>query len=341
MIAPMTLWTRLPTPWRDRARASVGILGLVLLSALLPSPASGQAALTILHTNESGSELEALTEGPFKGLGGLARRATLIAQIRKESPHVLLIASGGLPPSALEAEATIVAMNVMGYDALILGNHDFEIGPARLNQLRQQARFPFLCTNFRPPAPDLCQRSAVKSVGPLRIGLIGLASPPADMPQNQVEAPIEAARAAVAELRERVELFVTITRESTEDDLALAQAIPALDVIIGGHTEGFDGLVPPGSSVPAEGRTELVGGGPIFVKSYRQGRALGRLDLLYHDRTIMVAEARNLPVGPPVLPDQKVVHLVQEYTQRLRNQSSASLSEHASTGEPRPSLPAP
>src|SRR5207245_2405164 len=86
------------------------------------------------------------------------------------------------------------------------------------------------------------------------------------------------AAVAVGELRERVEILVAITHQDTEEDLALAKAVPGLDVLIGGHTEGFDGLVPPGQTNPVQGRVELTGVGPVFVKTHRQGRTLGRLD---------------------------------------------------------------
>src|SRR3989441_9797795 len=86
-----------------------------------------------------------------------------------------------------------------------------------------------------------------------------------------------------------------------------------LYVIIVGTTEGFDGLVPPGQTNPVACRVELTGVGPVFVKTHRQGRTLGRLDLLYHDKTIMVADAHNLPVSAAVSSDPDIVKLVRDY----------------------------
>jgi 5'-nucleotidase/UDP-sugar diphosphatase len=118
---------------------------------------------------------------------------------------------------------------------------------------------------------------------------------------------------------------VAITHQETEEDLALARALPALDVIIGGHTQGFDGLIPPGDTTAVEGRIELAGGGPIFVKTHRQGRTLGRLDLLYHDRTIMVAEARNVPVDAKIQSDPAVSELVQGYVRRMKQETGRAI----------------
>ena len=318
-----------------RAAALLLVALLLTLFGAVASPARAQTALTILHTSEHHGTLQALDHGPFKGLGGVERRATLIAQVRREAAHVLLVDSGDLlvgtaMSSAFRGEADIAAMNLMGYDAVAAGNHDFDFGTDHLRTLQKEARFPFLCTNLRPKAPNICHRFVVKSVGPLRIGLLGLIGKGnypetfnrAAVREVEFQDPIEAARAAAAELRERVDLLVAITHQDTEEDLALAKAVPALDVIIGGHTKGFDGLVPPGQTAPVEGRIELAGVGPVFVKTHRQGQTLGRLDLLYHEKTVMVAEARNLPVSSSLPADPHVAGLVQEYVRRLDKASN-------------------
>jgi 5'-nucleotidase len=117
-------------------------------------------------------------------------------------------------------------------------------------------------------------------------------------------------------------VIVAITHQTTEEDEALTRAIPTLDIIIGGHTQGFDGVITPQHPKPAIGRVELAGGGPLFVKTHRQGRTLGRLDLLYHDRTIMVAEARNLPVDANVPADAAMSKLIERYLQQLDKETN-------------------
>ena len=330
-----------PVGTRAGMRGTLYVLGW-LLGLWLPLPALAQTALTILHTSEHHGVLQPLEMGHFTGQGGVARRATIIREIRHEVEHVLLVDSGdlliGTATSAMfRGEADIAAMNQMGYDALAVGNHDFDFGPDHLAKLKRQAKFPFLCTNVRPRRADICQRFAIKTIGPLRIALIGLIGKrnyPDTFNREAVrevefQDPIEAARAAVAELREQAEVFVAITHQDTQEDLALAKALPALDVIIGGHTRGFDGLIRPGQTHPEEGRVELLGGGPIFVKTHRQGRTLGRLDVLYHERTIMVADARNLHVAPPVSPDPAVAQLVQDYLGRLNQETNRIVGQAA------------
>ena len=308
---------------------------LIALISRIADPCLAQTTLTILYSSEHHGALQPLDHGPFKNLGGVARRASLIEQVRKEVEHVLLVDSGDLlvgtaMSSVFRGEADIAAMNLMNYDAVGVGNHDFDYGTEHLKTLQKEARFPFLCTNVRPKRPDVCKQFIIKIVGPVRIGLIGLIGKGnypdtfnrAAVREVDFQNPIEAAKAVATELRDRVELLVAVTHQDTEEDLLLAKAVPALDVIIGGHTQGFDGLIPQGTTTPREGRVELAGVGPIFVKTHRQGRTLGRLDLLLHDQTLMVAEARNLPVSPTIPENQQVAVLVHQYARRLDEQTT-------------------
>src|SRR2546422_2197655 len=141
--------------------------------------AHAQVAVTILHTSEHHGTIQPIEHGPFAGLGGAERRAALIKQIRQEVEHLLVVDSGDLlmgtaMSSVFRGEVDIAVMNLMGYDAVAVGNHDFDFGTRHLKRLRQEATFPFLCTNVRPQDPDVCQRHAIKHLGPVRVGLIGL-----------------------------------------------------------------------------------------------------------------------------------------------------------------------
>lgn len=315
---------------------------LFLPACVLPQPALAQIPLTILHTSEHHGTLQPIDRDPFKGRGGVARRATLIERVRKESPHVLLVDSGDLlvgtaMSSVFRGKPDIAALNLMGYDAIAVGNHDFDFGIEHLKSLRKEARFPFLCTNIRPKDPEVCQRFVVKSVGPLRVGLIGLVGKKsypdlfhrAAIRELEFQEPIAAAKAVAAELREHIELLVAVTHQETEEDLDLARAVPALDVIIGGHTPGFDGLLPQGQTIPVQGRIDVLGAGPIFVKTHQQGRTLGRLDLLYQDKGVRAAEALNLPVESDLPEDENLSRLVQDYARRLAKMSHQVVGEAA------------
>jgi 5'-nucleotidase len=308
-------------------------MGIRLFVALLllvsGSLSSAEEKLTILHTSEHHGTLQPIENDPFKGFGGVARRAALIEKIRKEVKPVLVLDSGDLVvgtamSSVFRGAPDIAAMNLMGYDALALGNHDFDFGVAHLANWKKQARFPFLCTNLRPKKGRLCQPFVVKSVGRLRVGLLGIVgrrSYPEMFSREAVrdlkfEDPIAAVRSALKQLRGRVDLVVAITHQETEEDLALAKAVSEIDVIVGGHTAGFDGLITAGGGEPVQGRVELLTRGPIVVKTHQQGRTLGRLDLVY-DKGLRAAEAQNLAIEPGLAEQPKVAALVQDYAHRL------------------------
>ena len=322
---------------------------LFIFSLLHSHPVWAQTALTILHTSEHHGTIQPIDQGAFTGHGGVEKRATLIKQVRKEVEHLLVVDSGDMlmgtaMSSVYRGEADIAAMNLMGYDVVAVGNHDFAFGTQHLKELHKAATFPFLCSNVRPHAPDTCVPHIIKTLGTLRIGLIALIGTRTypntfnhtAVREVEFQDPIVAAKKAAEYLRDRVDLLVAITHQDTEEDLALAKAVPALDVIIGGHTEGFDGLVSPGTTAPVEGRVALAGVGPVFVKTHRQGRTLGRLDLILHDKTVMVAEARNLPVTSIVPSDPEIAKLVQEYAKTLDRKTNAVIGEAMQSDAPAP-----
>jgi 5'-nucleotidase / UDP-sugar diphosphatase len=303
-----------------------------LLCACVLVGVANAAELTILHTSEHHGTVQPIEDGPYKGLGGVARRAALIEKIRKEAKNVLLVDSGDLVigtamSTVFRGAPDIDAMSLMGYDALALGNHDFDFGLDHLRELKKQAHFPFLCTNVTPKESGVCERYVVKKVGELRIGLLGLISRKGfpDVfdanvaKQLSFEDPFAATRSAIAALKGQVDVIVAVTHEETDDDLALAQAVPEIDVIVGGHTPGFDGLILNGGK-PLQGRVAVPPRTPIFIKSHQQARTLGRLDLVI-DRTGRAAEAKNLPIDDSLPEAPKVAALVADYTRRLATET--------------------
>jgi 5'-nucleotidase/UDP-sugar diphosphatase len=272
-------------------------------------------------------------------LGGLAGRAALIDRIRQEETPTLLVDSGDILigtalSSFFRGEPDIKAMQLMGYQAMAAGNHDFDFGLDHLQTLQASAQFPILCTNLVGKRGDLpCRSFAVIHLGRLSIGIISLLGHTnfPDTFNRQVVAlldlkdPIETARQMAAMLRSRhgVDLVVALTHQGTEEDLAVLAAVPEIDVIVGGHTEGFDGLRTNSTAEAVESRADP---GPLLVKAHRLGVALGRLDL-HIDKPgsgrprVSYATARNLPVTDAVGADPAVAAVIQEYVKKLDAQT--------------------
>ncbi|MGH7360969.1 MAG: bifunctional metallophosphatase/5'-nucleotidase, partial [Candidatus Methylomirabilales bacterium] len=320
---------RVPARWKR------GLLSLLLL--LFAAAAAAQVPLTILHTSEHHGAALPFDQAQEKGIGGFAMRATLVDQVRAAERHVLLLDSGDIligtiMSSVFRGVPDVQAMNLLGYDAMGVGNHEFDFGLAHLKSLAGQATFPFLATNLAIPEAGVLRPHLVKQVGPLSVGIIALmgrdAYPdvfePAVARQITFTDPIAAAREAVRHIRGQVDLLIALTHQETREDLELLRAVPEIDVVIGGHTEGFGGIATAGSSLMAgqEGQVpqtvaELYPTGPIFVKAPRLGAALGRLDLRVQEKRVHWAKAQNLPVRG-LTPRADVVALLGKFSGELK-----------------------
>lgn len=319
---------------------------LLLLAGLLlqgwPSAGAddGRRGLTILHTSEHHGTALPIERRGVPRVAGMAARATLVESIRREAGALLLLDSGDIligsaMSSFFRGEPDVKAMNRMGYDAMAVGNHDLDFGLPHLARLGKLAGFPLLCSNLRAREHPLpCRAWVVASVGDLAVGLLGLLGHrnfPDSFNRDVVAQlaltdPAETARRLARVLRSDhgADLVVAVTHMETAEDLELLAAETGIDVIVGGHTEGFDGL----RSLRADGpREELADPGPIFVKTHRQGRTVGRLDLTLIPRAgggmaVAHARARNLPVTEAIEADSTVEAMLDVYRRKLQAESA-------------------
>ena len=339
--------------WRPGRRVlRVGVCILVFALVLVGAERARAArTLTILHTSEHHGTALPLERRGEKRVAGMAGRATLIASVRREAKAVLLVDSGDiLIGSALSSffrgEPDILAMNLMGYQAMAAGNHDFDFGLAHLGRLQELAQFPILCSNVVGRETELpCQTSAVVRIGDFIIGLIGLLGHrnfPDTFNREVVKVlklrdPIETARALARSLKatQGVDLVIALTHQVTEEDLMLLARAPEVDAIVGGHTHGFDGLR---TARLAEPVARLADPGPVFVKTHRQGRTLGRLDLQVAKKTgtagrptVVHAEAWNLPVTEELEPNPAVKGLIERYSRKLERETTTVIGRSTMT----------
>ncbi|MET0514264.1 MAG: bifunctional UDP-sugar hydrolase/5'-nucleotidase [Nitrospiraceae bacterium] len=293
--------------------------------------------LTILHTSEHHGQVLPIERMGQKREAGMAARAHVIETVRKEEGAVLVVDSGdlliGTPMSSVfRGEPDIKAMNIMGYAAMAAGNHEFDFGLDHLRTMQELAAFPILCTNLSGRAVELpCRPSTVIQIGGLSIGIVsvlGRKNFPDTFNRDVVRLldlldPIETIRNAVRNLRDDrgVDLVIAITHEDDDEDLALLAQVPELDVVIGGHTPGFDGLRTASSTAPV---SMTQSPGPVFVKTHRQGRSVGRLVLTFERSTgppdrarIIRVEADNLAVNENVPPNPVVDELIQGYVKKM------------------------
>ena len=258
--------------------AIVALLAAMLTGCSLtvnpkPTDAPGEPGLTaeivLLHTNDTHGRVA----GNDTDIIGIDR----IAAIHKSIPNSLLLDAGdalhGLPIATLLRGADIVAlMNEAGYDAMAVGNHEFNYGWARLQELRGLADFPLLASNIKKDGAPLLDDTAILAVAGVKVGLFGLSTEGtahSTMPANVVgvtfEDAAETAKAKVADLRGKgAHVVVAICHmgcvecEGGTLTPELAQEVPGIDVIIDGHshTELPEGMIENGVLIAQAGEYE-------------------------------------------------------------------------------------
>ncbi len=219
--------------------------------------------LTILHTNDVHSRIDPFPKNDpkYPGMGGVARRASLIKQIRAKEANVLLLDAGdifqGTPYFNLYGgELEFKLMSDMGYDAATIGNHDFDNGIDGLAKQLPNAKFPFLNLNYdfsdTPMAGSVLPYKIFQKAG-ITIGVIGIGIELAGLVDPKLYGntiysnPIQIADDTALMLKKNLKCDLVIClshlgykySEKKISDEVLAQESSYIDLIIGGHTHTF------------------------------------------------------------------------------------------------------
>lgn len=207
--------------------------------------------VTILHINDL-YEITPISGGKE---GGMARLATLRAQLLRQNRNTFTILAGDfLSPSVLGtaiyngqpiAGAQMVSMlNACGLDYATFGNHEFDVTEQQLQARIRESRFVWFSGNVRTstgePFPGVRQNVVFNVEGEhgghVRIGLIGLTLDETKKPWVQYKDVLQAARDQVTNLRNQgVDVVIAVTHETFAEDKTLAERVPGIDMIIGGH----------------------------------------------------------------------------------------------------------
>ena len=151
--------------------------------------------LVILHTNDTHGHPVKFFQYPAPDVGGLPARATAVTVIREENRNVLLLDAGdlntGRPESNLfKARPDIQGYNYIGYDAMVLGNHEFDNPLDVLREQRALATFPFISANIRTKGGDyLADPFIIKEFDGLKVAVFGLTTKETEVignPQHRV-----------------------------------------------------------------------------------------------------------------------------------------------------------
>lgn len=282
------------------------------ISAPLLDIAAGEKLITILHTNDTHSQIDPLpaNDRQYPDKGGVARRATLVKRVRQENPNTLLIDAGdvfqGTPYfNFYKGEVEYKAMSLIGYDVGTLGNHDFDNGVDALAAAMKFAKFEFVSANYDvhgTPLESRVKPYVVRVIGGVRVGLFGLGVSPDNLitPENfkgvKYNDPVKASRDVVKTLRERERCTLVVgmshlgfypnPREGEIGDTQIAAQVDGIDFIASGHTHTF-------MKQPVITKTPS-GGNTIIFQVGRSGIYVGRVDLKIREGKVVASAGRLL-----------------------------------------------
>ena len=270
--------------WRHGATAarSMTLAAAALAAALAAGPVQAEpVTLTIVHVND----LDRLDGSGDRG--GVARLATVVREIRESASHVLVTNGGDtISPSLLSSfdkgAHMIDLFNQVGFDAMVLGNHEFDFTPAVTVARIAEAGFPILSSNAVEPDGTLIDgvtENLLVEVGPHKVGVFGLTT--TVTPMISSPAPVtfrpatEVAAEQAAKLRDAgADLVVALAHTGHGEDEALMRQ-GAVDLLLSGHDHDM--------------KVE-IGDGAMFVESGAQAEFVTIVEV-----AMDTAEGRNGP----------------------------------------------
>ena len=249
--------------------------------------------LTILHTNDTHSQVEPLEAGVKNGdCGGYARRMGFIAQEREQDPELLLFDAGdfwqGTPYfNIYKGDVEIDAINQMGYDAVTLGNHEFDNGVSMLAEKLSELQCPVVCANYDvedSPLEGIVKPYIILHRKGLKIGVFGLGVDPKGLitdvnfaPLKYLD-PIQKGNETADFLKEKENCDVviclshigTLQNDGVPCDSVLISNSRNIDLVIGGHTHQL---------FENHKVTNLDGDSILSVQMLKSGIYVGKIEL--------------------------------------------------------------
>ena len=297
------------------------------LIAIGTNAAFAEYKLTILHTNDFHSRVEPINKydstcegddvAENKCFGGSARLLNAIKAARDGADNPILVDGGDQFQGTLfyttyKGKVAAELMNDLGYEAMTVGNHEFDDGPKVLTGFIKAVQFPVLLANAdvskESELADVVKRSVVIEKKGEKIGLLGVS--PADTgelssPGKMISFsdPVAALKTEVKALTDQgVNKIILLSHSGYKEDQRIAAEVPGIDIIVGGHSHSLLS----NTDDKAEGPYPTMVKGPDghdvpIVQAYAYGKYLGELDVTFDDDGVVTAAA-----GQPLIMDGKI-----------------------------------
>lgn len=269
--------------------------------------------IRILHVNDFHGYAEPYRPyGSRELLGGAAYLAARVEALRADSriPTLLLAAGdmiqGNLWSNMNQGKAVIELMNMMEFDAMVVGNHEFDFGQNILKERISQANFPILGANVAGISG--VKPYVIRNIGGVRVGILGIVTektPYLTHPDNVknliFKPPPEALREYLDEVRKLSDVVIVLSHIGFAEDQRLAANVMGIDVIIGGH-----------SHTRVDKPLEV--GKTIILQAWEHGKTLGVIDLTVENGRIIKIRGRLVEIKPdPEHMDKGMAVLVRRY----------------------------
>ena len=315
-----------------------------------PSSAEGGLALTILHTNDTHSHIAGINSygnacfDDEKCRGGLSRIATAIRTAKSRNDNVLALDAGDqfqgtLFYSVSKWPMLAELMQHMPYDAMTLGNHEFDEGCLELTRFLENLPFPVLAANLKPEkcCPMLKGNYAPYAIFTMRghkVAVVGIAnnevtSLAAACPRTRFEDTVTCLQRTVKELEAQgVRHIIALTHIGLPDDRKLARSVDGVDIIVGGHTHSY--LGPDSEEGPYPIVEHAPSGQPVLVVSAKRAtQYLGELKVNFDEQGVPLSwsgGARELAASEPR--NAAISALVRKYARVLDEFRSTTVGSH-------------
>ncbi|KAH9525067.1 5'-nucleotidase [Bulinus truncatus] len=288
--------------------------------------------MTILHTNDVHARIEETDKNSApcsKDLsaagqcyGGVARIRTMVNNRRSKTSNLLLLDAGDQFQGTIwfykfGGLASARFMNLIKYDAMAIGNHEFDTGVAGLVPFVKNVTFPLLSSNMNlnntPALKGLIVPSVVLTVGGQKVGVVGYTTTEtAYISQPETVTFMEELKSVQAEVdkltSQGVDILIALGHSGFATDLEIAKRLRNVDIVVGGHTNTFlyNGTAPsneqPEGVYPTLVESQITNLKVLVIQDYAYGKYLGELNVTFNDKGEVKAWSGN-----PILLDKNVV----------------------------------
>lgn len=312
----------------QHTRPLIGALLLLALSACSNLVPQGPAKdttyhITVLHTNDHHGRFWKNQDGEY----GMSARKTVVDAIRQEvsaaGGYSLLLDGGdvntGVPESDLQdAVPDFKGMNLLGYDAMAVGNHEFDKNPAVLKMQRALATFPMLSANIYRHGERLFEPYRIFTLGGVRVAVLGLTTDdtrkmvhPDHVRDIEFHSPLLEAANVVPELAGKADVVIAATHmghyenghhgTQAAGDVEMARAVSGIHLIVGGHTQNPACMkaenVLDRAYVPGTGCQPDRQNGTWIVQAHEWGKYVGRADFAYRNGQFTLLKYALIPIN--------------------------------------------